>query len=69
MTPRKRTDDEEDTLSATLGIRLRADSGYASDETHRISLSQWGRICEVLYERCEQTPPAPRVLTEDSNGQ
>ena len=52
------TQNEETKLSATMTIKLRADSGFTSDEQHRISASQWGRICEILYEK--HVPAAPK---------
>lgn len=36
--------------TGTLELKLRADSGYQADETHRISPEQWGRICQILNE-------------------
>lgn len=38
-------------LSATLTMTLRADSGYESTETHRITADQWGRIHVILNEK------------------
>jgi hypothetical protein len=38
---------------ATITATLKADSGYSSTETHRISADQWARICGILAE-----PPA-----------
>ena len=35
---------------ATLTLKLRSDMGYQSDEQHRISPDQWGRICGTLNE-------------------
>lgn len=36
--------------SATVTAKLRADSGYKSDESHRISPDQWRRIVEIMLE-------------------
>ncbi len=36
--------------NSTLNIKLRTDSGYCSDEKHRINIDQWTRICEILNE-------------------
>lgn len=40
-------DDREPCATATL--KLKADSGYESEETHRVSADQWGRICAILH--------------------
>ncbi|WP_303107698.1 hypothetical protein [Kingella sp. (in: b-proteobacteria)] len=36
---------------ADLYLKLTADSGYKSEETHRISPDQWARIQEILNEQ------------------
>lgn len=43
-------DPKELEKTATLKITLDADSGYTSEEEHRISPYQWGRICKILYD-------------------
>jgi Zn finger protein HypA/HybF involved in hydrogenase expression len=35
---------------AKLALKLRAASGYCSDQEHVISADQWQRICAILYE-------------------
>jgi hypothetical protein len=35
--------------TATLSLQLKADSGYTSKETTRISVDQWTKIQEILY--------------------
>ena len=37
-----------DDNNATLTLKLKADSGYVSDERHRITPEQWEKICRVL---------------------
>lgn len=37
-----------DEKNATVTIRLRADSGYESEEKHRISPEQWGEIVGIV---------------------
>lgn len=34
-------------VSATLQLKLKADSGYTSDESHRINADQWGDVLRV----------------------
>lgn len=34
--------------SGTLHLKLRADSGYSSDESHRITPEQWGDVLRVV---------------------
>ena len=36
--------------NATLSMKLKADSGYESTETHRVSPDQWSRICAIANE-------------------
>ena len=36
---------------ADLYLKLTANSGYKSEETHRISPDQWARIQEILNEQ------------------
>jgi len=38
---------------ATIIATLKADSGYQSTETHRISANQWGRIVAIMKEAAE----------------
>lgn len=35
---------------ATIIATLKADSGYSSNETHRISADQWSRIVAIMNE-------------------
>lgn len=37
-----------DDKTASVVIKLKADSGYSSSETHRVSPYQWGEIQRVL---------------------
>lgn len=37
--------------TATLLLELNADSGYSSDESHRVSPDQWHRISKILAEK------------------
>ena len=50
-----------DDKDATVTVRLRADSGYQSDEVHRISPDPWGKIMGVLHapEDCSQCGKNP----------
>ena len=36
--------------NATMSLELKADSGYASKETHRVSADQWSRIVAISNE-------------------
>ncbi len=36
--------------TATLKLKLKAKSGYSSDEEHKISPDQWARISFILNE-------------------
>lgn len=36
--------------AATVVLRMKADSGYSSEETHRISADQWSRIVAIANE-------------------
>jgi len=36
--------------NATIQLKLKAKSGYSSDETHNISADQWARISTILNE-------------------
>ena len=42
---------------ATLTLSLKADSGYASAETHRVSADQWGRILTICGEAAREKEP------------
>ncbi len=42
---------------ATIIATLKADSGYSSTETYRISADQWSRIVAIMN---EATPPAAK---------
>lgn len=37
--------------TATLNLHLKADSGYTSKESTRISVDQWTKIQEILYKK------------------
>lgn len=37
--------------NTTLLLELNADSGYSSDEQHRVSPDQWHRISKILAEK------------------
>ena len=39
-----------DDRAASITATLKADSGYMSTETHRISANQWGRIVAIMNE-------------------
>jgi len=39
--------------NATITVNLKADSGYASTETHRVSPDQWGLIVAIMNEATE----------------
>lgn len=41
---------EEKEKNAILKMKLKANSGYRSEETHKVSSDQYGRICKILYE-------------------
>jgi len=36
---------------ATIDLKLSADSGYQSTESHRITPEQWGRIVAICNEK------------------
>ena len=36
---------------ATLNLKIKAKSGYSSNESHKISLDQWTRISQILNEK------------------
>ena len=57
---------DEPTYSATLKLHLRADSGYESDERHRIDANQWERICAILNEPSArpEAQAAPKLTEE-----
>jgi len=42
------TDDPEMVVDATIEIKLDADSGYKSEEKHRICAKQWFAIQSIL---------------------
>ena len=42
---------KDKTKNATISISLKADSGYSSKETHRVSVDQYTRITQILSEK------------------
>ena len=42
-------DTESNNKSGALTLILKADSGYESEETHRISAAQWEAILRIIY--------------------
>lgn len=52
--------------AATITLKLRADSGYMSDEQHRISAEQWGRIVAICNEK--EGRAADAAETRDAKG-
>lgn len=55
---------DSNSKSATIIVRLRADSGFESDTECRISPAQWGQISAVLAENGSFIPPVPDDVWE-----
>lgn len=51
----KAAEQDKFTVAATADVKLKADSGYTSHETARVSADQWTRICGILAEPNEAT--------------
>ena len=52
---------DADKVAALLTMTLRADSGFQSKETHRISATQWGRILTI----CNERPATPQGESDE----
>lgn len=42
--------------TATLHLKLKADSGYTSEESHRITPEQWGDVLRVVTGKLSSKP-------------